>query len=92
MRRLNCVSVFLLIIYVIFVTATGPAQAATFNITVTDQTGDELKGVSITVAPENGDAIIGVSDAIGALEVTDLAAGIYAHLIQKRVDLLTLKM
>ena len=77
MRRLNCVSVFLLIIYVILLTVTGASQAATFNIIVADQTGDELKGVSITVAPENGDVVTGVSDAIGALEVTDLAAGIY---------------
>ena len=77
MKRLNCVNVFLLIICVILLTVTGSVQAATFNITVTDQTGDELKDITITVAPENGDVVTDVSDATGTLEVTDLAAGIY---------------
>ena len=77
MRRLNYLSVFLLIILVILVTATESTQAATLNITVTDRAGDELRGVSITIVPESGDTVTGVSDAAGTLEVADLAAGIY---------------
>ncbi|RKU36082.1 hypothetical protein C6496_14420 [Candidatus Poribacteria bacterium] len=77
MRRLNGLSVFLFFILVIFVTTIGSTQAATFNITVTDRTGDELRGVSITIVPEDGDTVTGVSDAVGTLEVADLAAGVY---------------
>ena len=77
MKRLNCLSVFLLIILVILVIAVGSVQAVTLNITVTDRTRDELSGISITIAPENGDVVTGVSDATGAFEVTDLAAGVY---------------
>lgn len=77
MKKLNHSYVFLFLIIVIFVITTESGQAATFNITVADQTGDALKDISITVAPENGDVVTGVSDATGVLAITDLAAGIY---------------
>ena len=76
MQRLNR-SWLLYVIFFIFVMTTASAQAATFNITVTDQPGNTLSGVSVTVTPEQGDAVTGVSDAAGALEISSLTPGIY---------------
>ena len=45
------------VIFFLLVIVTVSAQAATLKITVTDRTGDELRGVSITVVPEDGDRV-----------------------------------
>ena len=55
MKSLNHLGIFLVILFVILIIATGSARAATFDITVSDGTGDKLSSVSITVASENGD-------------------------------------
>ena len=77
MKRLNHLAVFLLIMFIVLLIPTGLVQAATFDIKVTDLTGDELGGVSITVTPEDGDTVTGISDATGTLSLIDLAAGVY---------------
>ena len=69
---------FSLFFYVILGITVASSEAATVNITVTDsQTGNRLNGVSVTITPETGDAVTGVSEADGALEITNLAAGVY---------------
>ncbi len=77
MKPLNHLDILLSVIFVISVIATGSAQGAAFEITVSDGTGDELSSVAITVASENGDVVTGNSDATGALKVADLDPGIY---------------
>ena len=67
----------LFVMFFICVMATVSVQAATLNITVTDQSGNELSGASITITPENGDAVTNVSNATSTLEIADLAAGTY---------------
>ena len=76
MQQLNRSYVLFVMLFT-FVMVTVSVQAATFKITIGDRLGNEMSGVSVTVAPENGDAVTGVSDASGAVEISDLAAGIY---------------
>ena len=67
-----------LFLYAVLGISVAFSEAATLNITVTDnRTGHQLNGVSITVTPETGDVVTGVSGANGVLEITSLAAGVY---------------
>ena len=77
MKPLNHLDVFLLIIFIVLVSATGSAQGAAFDLTVSDGNENDLSRVAITVASESGDVATGISDATGTLKVTDLAPGIY---------------
>ncbi len=67
-----------LFLYTVLGISVASSETATVNITVRDtQTGNRLNDVSITVTPGTGDAVAGVSEANGALEITNLAAGVY---------------
>ena len=78
MKSLNLFGILSLFLSVIFGLASVSAETATLNVTVTDaQTGNRLNGVSITITPETGDVVTGMSEADGALEITNLAAGVY---------------
>ena len=78
MELLNRFGILLLASVIIFVVAVMSVQAATLNITVTDtRTGNKLTDVSITATFEDGTVATGTSDASGALEISDLAVGVY---------------
>jgi iron complex outermembrane receptor protein len=70
--------VLLLISFIILIITVVSVQAATLNVTVTDaRTDNRLNNVSITVTHEDGVVTQGVSSATGALEILDLATGVY---------------
>ena len=70
--------VLLLISFIILIITVVSVQAATLNVTVTDaRTDNRLNNVSITVTHEDGAVTQGVSSATGALEILDLATGVY---------------
>ena len=78
MKPLRLLSISSLFLYIIFGFAVVSVQAATLNITVTDaRTGNRLNDVSIAVTSESSTVATGVSDATGALEIPDLAVGVY---------------
>ena len=78
MDSLNRFGVLLLISFIILIITVVSVQAATLNVTVTDaRTDNRLNNVSITVRHEDGAVTQGVSNATGALEILDLATGVY---------------
>ena len=78
MKPLNRFHILFLVSFVIFSVAVVSVKAATLNVTATDaRTGNRLSDVSITVTPETGDTTTGVSRTTSALEISDLAAGVY---------------
>ena len=78
MRSLRLLSILSLFLYIVLGLAVASVQAATLNIEAIDaRTGNSLNDVSISVTSEGGAVATGVSDATGALEIPDLAAGVY---------------
>ena len=73
---LFAISILILFISIGFVPVL--VQAATLQLTVIDvQTGSKLNRVSVTVKAESGATFNGVSNENGAIELSDLPAGVY---------------
>ena len=78
MKSSRLLSILSLFLYIIFGVAVASVQAATLNVTVTDtRTGNRLNDISITLTSDNVSDATSVSETTGALEILDLAAGIY---------------
>ena len=82
MKSLRPLRILSLFLYIVLGLAVASVQAATLNIEAIDaRTGNRLNDVSISVTSEGSAVATGVSDATGALEIPDLAAGVYTIIV-----------